>query len=219
MSQWVNFDFERPPRSLVSQFARVPTGILSDCMNRMQAMDSGIGPLRTGTRCCGPAFTVQSVESNNWGAHQALTLACRGDVLVIAARGGRRSAVWGHVMTVAARRLGLAGVVVDGCIRDSAQNRADKLPIFARGVCPAGPHKAWPCNLNVPIACAGVPVLPGDLIVGDDDGVVVVPAARARQVLEEARERMQMEKQWYRRLKSGASTVSLLGIKPLRRTR
>jgi len=215
MSQWVIRDFDRAPQELVKQLARVPTGILSDCMNRMQALDAGIRPIAPGLKICGPAFTVQSVESNNWGAHQALVLAKAGDVLVLAARGGMQSAVWGHVMTQAAKNRGLAGVVIDGCIRDSAENRSDTLPIFARGICPAGPHKGWPCNLNVPVSCAGVAVLPGDIVVGDDDGVVVVPASRAIQVLEESSKRMATEKDWYRRLQAGESTVSLLGLKPL----
>jgi 4-hydroxy-4-methyl-2-oxoglutarate aldolase len=215
MSQWVIRDFDRPPQELVKQLARVPTGILSDCMNRMQALDAGIRPIAPGLKICGPAFTVQSVESNNWGAHQALVLAKAGDVLVLAARGGMQSAVWGHVMTQAAKNRGLAGVVIDGCIRDSAENRSDTLPIFARGICPAGPHKGWPCNLNVPVSCAGVAVLPGDIVVGDDDGVVVVPASRAIQVLEESGKRMATEKDWYRRLQAGENTVSLLGLKPL----
>jgi 4-hydroxy-4-methyl-2-oxoglutarate aldolase len=215
MSQWVIRDFDRPPQELVKRLGAVPTGILSDCMNRMQAMDAAVRPISPGLRICGPAFTVQSVESNNWGAHQALALAKAGDVIVLAARGGTQSAVWGHVMTVAAKKRGLAGVVVDGCIRDFAENRADAFPIFARGACPGGPHKGWPCNLNVPVSCAGVAVLPGDVIVGDDDGVVVVPASRAAQVMEESIGRMALEKDWYRRLEAGESTVSLLGLKPL----
>jgi 4-hydroxy-4-methyl-2-oxoglutarate aldolase len=215
MSQWVIRDFDRPPQELMKQLGDIPTGILSDCMNRMQSLDAGIRPIVPGLKVCGPAFTIQSVESNNWGAHQALVLAKSGDVLVLAARGGMQNAVWGHVMTEAAKQRGLAGIIIDGCIRDSAENRSDNLPIFARGTCPAGPHKGWPCNLNVPVSCAGVAVLPGDIIVGDDDGVVVVPASRAIQVLEESTKRMAMEKDWYRRLEAGESTVSLLGLKPL----
>lgn len=215
MSQWVIRDFDRPPKELLQQLGGIPTGILSDCMNRMQSLDAGIRPIVAGLKICGPAFTVQSVESNNWGAHQALVLAKAGDVLVLAARGGMNNAVWGHVMTEAAKKRGLAGVVIDGCIRDSAENRADTLPIFARGICPAGPHKGWPCNLNVPVSCGGVPVLPGDIIIGDDDGIVVVPATRALQVLEESGKRMATEKDWYKRLEAGESTLSLLGLKPL----
>jgi 4-hydroxy-4-methyl-2-oxoglutarate aldolase len=208
-------DFDRPPQDLVRHLGEVPTGILSDCMNRMQSMDAGIRPIAAGMRICGPAFTVQSVESNNWGAHQALALARSGDILVLAARGGMQSAVWGYVMTLAAKGHGLAGVVIDGCVRDYAENRADSLPIFARGACPGGPHKGWPCNLNVPVSCAGVAVLPGDIVIGDDDGVAVVPASRAAQVLEESGKRIEMEKEWHRRLEAGESTISLLGLKPL----
>lgn len=214
MSQWVIRDFERPPKELVQRLEKVPTGILSDCMNRMQSLDAGIRPMSRG-RICGPAFTVQSVESNNWGAHQALSMVEAGDVLVLAARGGMHAAVWGHVMTAAARNRGLAGVVVDGCIRDYAENRSDTLPIYARGICPAGPHKGWPCNLNVPVSCAGVAVLPGDVIVGDDDGVVVVPIDRVAGVLEESVARIATERDWYRRLEAGENTISLLGLKPL----
>lgn len=215
MSQWVIRDFERPPKELIRQLEKVPTGILSDCMNRMQSLDAGVRPISLGLRFCGPAFTVQSVESNNWGAHQALSIVQAGDVLVLAARGSMHSAIWGHVMTVAAKNRGLAGVVVDGCIRDCAENRADSLPIFARGICASGPHKGWPCNLNVPVSCAGVAVLPGDIIVADDDGVVVVPSGRAIQVLEESIARLATERDWYRRLEAGENTVSLLGLKPL----
>jgi 4-hydroxy-4-methyl-2-oxoglutarate aldolase len=215
MSQWVVKEFSRPSPDLLRRLSSVPTGILSDCMNRMQSLDAGIRPLMPRLRVCGPAYTVQSVESNNWGAHQALAMAKAGDVLVLAARGGMHSAVWGHVMTVAAKKLGLAGVVVDGCIRDAAENRSDNLPIFARGICPAGPHKGWPCNLNVPVSCGGVAVLPGDIIVGDDDGVVVVPASRASQVLEESAAKVAIEKDWYRRLDAGERTIDLLGLKPL----
>lgn len=215
MSQWVIRDFDRPSQELLRSVGGVPTGILSDCMNRMQSLDAGIRAMTPGLRLCGPAFTVQSVESNNWGAHQALTMAKAGDVLVIAARGGMQSAVWGHVLTVAAKNRGLAGVVIDGCIRDLAENRSDTLPIFARGTCPAGPHKGWPCNLNVPVSCAGVAILPGDIIVGDDDGVVSVPSSRAAEVLEESSKRIAVEKDWYRRLQAGESTVNLLGLKPV----
>ncbi len=215
MGQWVNRDFVRPAQELVQQFGTIPTGILSDCMNRFQSLDAALRPLVPGWHLCGPAFTIQSMECCNWGAHQALVLAKPGDVLVISARGSMMGAVWGHVMTVAAKKIGLAGVVLDGCIRDAAENRAGALPIFCRGVCAGGPHKAWPCNLNVPVSCAGVPVLPGDIIVGDDDGVVVVPAAKADSVLEEARNRIRIEEDWYHRMDAGETTLGLLGIKPI----
>ena len=212
MPRWIQTTFDRPSPELVQQFADIPTSILSDSMNRFQAMDAGIKPLREGMALVGVAFTVQAMESSNWEAHQALSLTQAGDVLVIAARGGMNAAVWGHVMTAAAKKRNLAGLVIDGCIRDAAENRADTLPIYCRGIAPAGPHKGWQGNINMPIACAGVVVNAGDIIVGDDDGVVVIPQQRAEEVLLEARQRMAGEAEWYRRIEAGENTADILGL-------
>jgi 4-hydroxy-4-methyl-2-oxoglutarate aldolase len=190
MPQWIISEFERPSIEVLKQFEAIPTSILSDCMNRFQSM-----------------------ESSNWEAHQALAMAKAGDVLVIAARGGMNNAVWGHVMTFAARQRGLAGVIVDGCIRDGAENKADTLPIYCRGITSAGPHMGWQGNINVPVACAGVVVNAGDILVGDDDGIVVIPLAKAEEVLAEAKERMTGEAAWYKRLEAGETTVEILGLK------
>jgi 4-hydroxy-4-methyl-2-oxoglutarate aldolase len=213
MPQWINTEFSRPSAELLKQFEDIPTSILSDCMNRFQAMDAGIKPLREGTKLIGAAFTVQAMESSNWEAHQALAMAEAGDVLVIAARGGMNNAVWGHVMSFAAKKRGLAGVVIDGCIRDGAENKADTLPIYCRGIASGGPHKGWQGNINVPVACAGVVVNAGDIIVGDDDGIVVIPLAKAEEVFAEAEERMAAEESWYKRLEAGETTVEILGLK------
>lgn len=215
MPRWIHRDFPRPTRDLVAQFKGIPTSILSDSMNRFQAMDAGIKALKTGTRLVGVAFTLQTMESANWETHQALTLAQAGDVLVVAARGSLNAAVWGHVMTAASKQIGLAGVVIDGCIRDAEENRADSLPIFCRGVAPAGPHKGWQGNINVPVACAGVVVKAGDIIVGDDDGIVVVPQEHAQEVLAEALERIKTEENWYQRIAAGEKTADILGLPKL----
>lgn len=212
MPRYINKDFPRPDSDMIEYFRDLPTSILSDSMNRFQAMDAGVKPLREGMWLVGTAFTVQAMEGSNWGAHHALTLAKPGDVIVIAARGSMNAAVWGHVMTAAARKRGLAGVVIDGCLRDQTENRADTLPIYARGVAPAGPHKGWRENINVPVACAGVVVNPGDIIVGDDDGIVVVPQAWAEAVLDEARGRIADEAAWYERLENGETTIDILGL-------
>lgn len=212
MAKWINKTFERPDADLVAQFQGIPTSILSDCMNRFQAMNAYMRPLKDGTRLCGVAFTVQAMESCNWEAHHALALAQAGDVLVIAARGGMQNAVWGHVMTFAAKQMGLAGVVIDGCIRDKAENTDDTLPIYCRGVAPGGPHKGWQGNINVPVACAGVVVQPGDIVVGDDDGIVVIPQQHTTSVLDEARQRLSREDSWYERLSDGETTVDIFGL-------
>jgi 4-hydroxy-4-methyl-2-oxoglutarate aldolase len=118
-------------------------------------------------------------------------------------------------MTLGAKARGLAGVVVDGCIRDAHENRAESFPIFCRGISPGGPHKGWPCNLNVPVSCGGLAVLPGSIVVGDDDGVVVIPLDHVSEVLDEAEKRVATERDWLRRLGEGETTLSLLGIKPI----
>lgn len=213
MPRWINTDFKRPSSELLAQFEGIPTSILSDSMNRFQAMDSGIKSLKDGTSLLGSAFTIQAMESSNWEAHQALALAKPGDVLIIAARGGMNGAVWGHVMTHASKQIGLAGVVIDGCIRDKAENTEDSLPIYCRGVAPSGPHKGWQGNINIPVACGGVVIQPGDIIAGDDDGIVVVPLAKAEEVLAEAHERLAKEEEWYKRIAAGETTVDILGLK------
>lgn len=215
MVKWQHTTFERPPADLVAQFKEIPTSVLSDSMNRFQAMDAGIKAIKDGTRLVGIAVTIQAMESSNWEAHHALAIAQANDVLVIAARGGMNNAVWGHVMTHASKQIGLAGVVIDGCIRDKSENIADDLPIYCRGFAPAGPHKGWQGNINVPIACAGVVVNAGDIIVGDDDGVVVIPQAHAESVLQEAQERIKKEEEWYRRISAGETTVDILGLPKL----
>jgi 4-hydroxy-4-methyl-2-oxoglutarate aldolase len=116
-------------------------------------------------------------------------------------------------MTFAAKKRGIAGIVIDGCIRDGAENKADTLPIYCRGIAPAGPHKGWQGNINVSVACAGVVVNAGDIVIGDDDGVVVIPLAKAEEVLKEAKERMAGEASWYKRLEAGETTVEILGLK------
>jgi 4-hydroxy-4-methyl-2-oxoglutarate aldolase len=212
---WIERDFVRPPEELLKGFRGLSTGNLSDAMGRMQGCDAGIAPLAAGWRLCGPAFTVQCIEACNWGAHHALSMARAGDVLILSNRGAMTSAVWGHVMTTAAKRAGLGGVVVDGCVRDADENRADTFPIFARGIAPAGPHKNWPCSINVPVSCGGVAVLPGDIVVGDGDGIVIVPARRAEEVLRGGVARREIEQEWYRRIGEGATTVEILNLDPI----
>ena len=213
MGHWIQSDFERVECEFVKAFKSIPCSIISDCLGRFQSMTATISPWRRGMQLCGPAFPVQAMPSCNWGAHHALALARRGDVVVIAAGGGMTGAVWGHVMTFAAKKRGIGGVVIDGCIRDTKDHECEDFPVFCKGSCPGGSHKGWHDNVGVPVSCGGVPVLPGDLVKGDDDGVVVVPRIRVKEVLLESSKRMCMEKEWYERLEAGETTVEILGLK------
>ena len=151
---------------------------VSDCLERSMAMDGGIGALDPAMRVVGQARTVRCMAGDNSALHAAIELIERGNVLVVDASGFLGNAVWGGLMTEAARRKGVAGLVVDCAVRDSAEIVAAGFPCFVRGVVPAGPHKNFGGTIDVPIACGGVAVHPGDLIVGDADGVTVVPLER-----------------------------------------
>ncbi|MBN9410657.1 MAG: RraA family protein [Burkholderiales bacterium] len=152
--------------------------------------DSGALPLASrlrtltpGLRLAGPALTVHVPAGDNLAIHAALSRARPGDVLVIDGQAHLERALMGGIMSTQAKAAGVAGVVIDGAMRDVAELPAIGLPAFACGVHPAGPHKAGPGRVGHPVHCAGVEVRPGDWIFGDDDGVVVVPAARREQIV------------------------------------
>ncbi|NJD28039.1 MAG: hypothetical protein FIA92_07045 [Chloroflexi bacterium] len=188
-----------------------PTGLIADCQGRLGAM-AGYMHRLAGDRTAGPALTVQVVAGENGTIHRALLSTRPGDVLVIDAGGYRDRAVWGEVLARAALKRGVAGVVIDGAVRDVDRLRQLGLPTWACGATPAGPHKGWTGRIGAPIACAGVNVSRGDTIVGDADGIVVIPAATVDVVYRGAVERRDQEAQWLRRIEAGESTVTILGI-------
>ena len=173
----------------------LPTSILSDVMNRMNCMDAGIKPLQQNVNMAGIAFTVKSMVGGNWGTHKALTMIKEDEVMIVDARGHVNTSVWGFLQTSAAIKRKAAGVVIDGAVRDSMEIRESGLPVFCRGVSPAGPHKGWKDDINTMTSCGGVVINPGDYIKGDDDGVVVVPKKDIEKVIKLSRERLEKEKE------------------------
>lgn len=151
---------------------------VSDCLERGMAMGGDIQPLDPSMRLVGQARTVRCMAADNGALHAALTIAEPGDVLVADAGGYLGNAVWGGLMTAAAQRRGIAGLVVDGVVRDRDEIVAAPFPCYARGCAPAGPHKLFGGAVDGPISCGGVVVRAGDLIVADADGVAVVPIER-----------------------------------------
>jgi 4-hydroxy-4-methyl-2-oxoglutarate aldolase len=145
-------------------------------------------------------------------SHKAIYVAQPGDVIVFDARGHVDTSVWGYLQTRACQIRQLAGVVIDGSVRDSAEIRKSGFPVFCAGVSSLGPHKGWADRINVPIQCGGVPVVPGDIIIGDDDGVVVVPKGSAERVAQIAHELLELEKSWFTRLEKGETTLSILDL-------
>lgn len=175
-----------PPRldaSLVDAFRGLASSNVADAMGRFNFMDPGMQS-RSGLPLCGLAVTVNARPGDNLMVHKALQLAEPGDIVVVSTNGNTTSAVFGELMcrTAAACRLG--GLVVDGAIRDAEGITALGFAAFSRTVTPGGCDKDGPGEINVPVSCGGVAVHPGDIVVGDRDGIAVVPRADAADVLE-----------------------------------
>ena len=177
---------DRPDRSLVEAFRGIPVANIDDCMNRMAAVDAGLNPLNS-SPLLGTAFTVRCPAGDNLMFHKALDLAQPGDVLVIAAGGSMSRALCGEIMVTYARSRGLAGFIIDGCVRDKDELAAlTDFPVYARGVIPNGPYKNGPGEINFPIAVGGQVICPGDILVGDGDSVLVIKPHEAEALAKEA---------------------------------
>ena len=196
----------------LAAWTAVPPAIASDCMNRSGAMAASIKPLAAGTRLVGQARTAACMVGDNSAAHAALRRVRPGEVLVIAAGGHADNAIWGGLLTRAAIARGVAGVVIDGAARDVAEIRGLGFPCFATAAVPAGPHKGFGGTLDGVVACAGCTVAPGDIVIGDDDGVAVVPLARAEAVLAACQAKIADEEAALERLEHGTLLADQMGI-------
>lgn len=175
------------------------------------AVDPAIRPVWPGATVAGPAFTVECAPGDNLGIHLALERAPRGAVLVVDARGAIVG-YWGEVLTVFAEARGIAGLVIDGGVRDTAALQQRRFPAFARGISVRGTRKLSVPSVGKPLLLAGTPVATGDLVVGDGDGVVVIPADVATAVVARGTARAAKEAAWMARLAEGDTTLDLLGL-------
>jgi 4-hydroxy-4-methyl-2-oxoglutarate aldolase len=187
-------DFERVAPDVVAKAAEFAASILADVAGRRGTLDGRVAAVSPGMRMAGPAFTIEVRAGDNLMIHAAMTMAKPGDVLVIDGKGDRSCALMGSIMMNACRKLGLAGVVIDAAIRDSEELRELGFPVFAVGANPNGPTKFVPGRINWPISCGGVAVQPGDLVVGDADGVVVVEREKAASLLDAAAKKVAEER-------------------------
>lgn len=184
--------------------AKPPTPNIADVMGRFGAMGQGIHPINGDeVYVVGSAFTVKTHPSDNLMAHKAMDLAEPGDIIVVEAGGDMAHAILGELMCLYASSRGILGFVVDGPVRDGASIRKMGYPVFAKGLTPRGPYKEGPGEIGVPISCGGAAICPGDVIVGDADGVVVIPKDSAGEVLENALAVQETEKQVIRDISSG----------------
>ena len=173
-------------KTTVEAFKAVPVANVSDVMSRMTAGGPRLRPMHAGGVLAGPALTVKTRPGDNLMIHKALMIAAPGDVIVVDAGGDLTNALFGEIMATEAEVNGVAGLVINGAIRDAGTIRNGRFPIFAAGVTHRGPYKDGPGEINVPIALDGMVIEPGDLILGDDDGVLCVPFAETAAILKEA---------------------------------
>lgn len=204
--------FARLGPEQLADWAHADAAAVSDGLGRAQAMDGGIQPQSPNMRIVGQARTVRCMVGDNSALHAALTRTHPGDVLVVDAGGFLGNAVWGGLMTEAAMHKGLAGLGIDGAVRDRAEIAASGFPCFARGVVPAGPHKDFGGEIDGPIACGGGSVTPGDLVVADADGVTLIPLAQIKKVLPAYRALKQKEARALAALTDGGSLSELYGV-------
>jgi len=176
----------RPDRSLVMKFRDIGTSLISDNMNRMHAASCELRAFHGGGRMVGTALTVKTRPGDNLMVHKAIDMAEPGDVIVVDAGGETTHAIIGEIMVRLAMKKGLAGFVIDGCVRDTEAIRGGDFPVFAKGATHRGPYKDGPGEINVPVSAGGMVVHPGDIIVGDCDGIAVIPADMADTIYERA---------------------------------
>ncbi|PNU06928.1 dimethylmenaquinone methyltransferase [Novosphingobium guangzhouense] len=210
---------DRPDPALVARATKF--GIadlhegLGEIAGRMCLMSPMMAPIAPGQKVCGPAVTAWNFPGDNLAIHAALYTAQAGDVLVLTNGGGHQGALWGDVACSFAQKKGLAGTVVHGATRDVDAIRALGYPVWATAVSPEHPKKRGPAAVNVPLVVDGVTVEPGDVIVGDSDGVLVIPKALLELAVTNAEKRAAAEVEFRRRIADGEILFDVLGMRAL----
>ena len=175
-------NIQRPSKALLKSFDGMPTGFVTDAYNGKGCLDFEIKPLMPAMAFHGPAITAYCGPMDNLAAMALLDFAKKGDVIVIATSGDDTAATIGDLWAFWAKKIGVAAIVCDGLVRDVAGLLKVGIPIFARGIKPNSAFKHGPGEVNMDVTCGNVAIGPGDIIVGDRDGVVAVPLAQAEQV-------------------------------------
>ena len=193
---------------VVARFRELPVANVSDSMSRMTAGGPRLRPMHAGGVLAGPALTVKTRPGDNLMLHKAIALSEPGDVIVVDAGGDLTKALMGDLMLAQMVKRGLGGIVINGAIRDSAAIRAGTYPVFAAGVTHRGPYKDGPGEINVPVAIDGMVIAPGDLVIGDDDGLLCVPYDQVEQVHAAAAAKHAAEEKQMAAIESGAHDAS-----------
>lgn len=204
-----------PTQEQLAALKAFGTATIHEAQGQTGAMSSYLTPLDPSLRLVGRALTVDCYPCDNLMIHYAITQAQPGDVLVIDAKGFTEGGPWGDILTLAAQKAGINGLVIDGMVRDADTIIDFGFPVFSKGLCIKATNKAQPGRVNTPITCGGVSVAPGDIIVGDRDGLVVVDPQRVTEVIEASRAREDKEERIRQQLKQGRTTLELLELGPV----
>lgn len=196
-------DFVRPDPETMQRLASYGTPALSDGLNKFNTMDPLVKPVCDDIRIAGPAFTVRLRPGDNLMLHKAIAMAQPGDVIVVDTCGCRNYSIMGDLMASSAFKKKLTGIVIDGAIRDIGDLKSKRYPVFAKYVTPSVGDKDGPGEINQPISCAGVPVLPGDYIVGDQNGVVVIRPDLLEQIIAGTELKLAYEKKRMQEIENG----------------
>jgi 4-hydroxy-4-methyl-2-oxoglutarate aldolase len=210
----VTSEVRRPDPALVKRARAFPTSTLHEAAGKIGALPAAIKPAAPSFRLCGPAITVHSPPLDNLWLHRVIYAAKPGDVLVVTVSGHYEAGYWGEVMSTAAKARGLGGLVIDGMVRDGDLLEGIGFPVFARGLCMRGTGKDFDARgwINAPIQIDDVVIHPGDLIVGDADGVLALPPDRIEDTLNAAKNREEFEAEVLRRLVEGETTLDVFGL-------
>lgn len=196
----------------LERLRRYGAATVHEAQGGVGALDSAIKPLASFMTVAGPALTVDCQPADNLAIQYAVTLARPGDVLVVDAKSFVEAGPWGDVLSVYAQKVGIAGLVIDGSVRDSRAIVDMGFPVFCRGISIKGTGKHQPGGVNVPVICGGVRIRPGDIVVGDADGVVTVAADDVERVGELAEARERKEEQFRIEVRAGKTLVELMGL-------
>ena len=203
-------EFDRVPANVVQQASEYQAAILADVAGRRGALHGRIRALRPNMQFAGTAFTVEVRPGDNLMIHAAMSLAKPGDVLVVDGKGDQTAALMGTIMFTACKQLGIAGVVVDGAVRDSLETEELGFPVFSVGTNPNGPTKLVPGRIGHPVTVGGVTVHPGDFVLGDADGVVVVERDKIESLLPLAAKKVKDEADRIAGIKKGDTAAKWL---------
>jgi 4-hydroxy-4-methyl-2-oxoglutarate aldolase len=195
----------------IKELSQFSAATIHEALGKQGNLPSAIKPIHSKMKVCGPAYTVKTMPRDNVLLHRAYAYAKPGDVIVANCSGFYEAGYWGDLMSLGAKTKGINGFVIDGCVRDADDIEAIGFNVFSRGLCIRGTSNFGEGTLNEPITIGEVLINPGDIIVGDRDGVVVIPAGRVEEAIEKAMARETKEENVRKQLREGKTSIQIYG--------